>query len=137
MLGEYLISYHAIAEEMLDSYIQEAKADGKRLGEFLLGKGIISREMLYRCLADQYDAPIVRIKAEDVDARVFAKFDRGEMLRLHAIPYMESVSGHVLVVATSDPASLYFSLELFDARVVLMTVFYEDDFFEIYEYLTG
>lgn len=103
-LGEMLIQDQLISLSQLTEALNFQKADARRLGEILLDKGWIDDDRLTKSLAEMFQIPYRRIKAEDVSSAALEKISR-ELMDVHQILPL-SIEGRQLTVAINDPLNL-------------------------------
>ena len=58
-LGEALVLSNAITEEQLQQALEEQKTSGKKLGELLIDKGLITEDLIAQILGAQLGYPII------------------------------------------------------------------------------
>lgn len=101
-LGQRLLAKGAIAQIQLDTALSKQKASGELLGQILLSQGVITEEVLYQVLAEQFDA---RFLAEPSGFQptedILGCMLRSDALRLSAVP-IDETPNHIMIL-TSDP----------------------------------
>jgi Type II secretion system (T2SS), protein E, N-terminal domain len=102
-LGTLVFRAGLLPEEQLEEALQEGMKTGKRLGEILLERGLVSETDLGRLLAAQKGLPFVELDPSALDPTAPPLFP-AEKARLHgALPV--GFEGGVPVVAVADPTN--------------------------------
>jgi hypothetical protein len=102
-LGTLLFRAGLLPEEKLEEALQEGIKSGKRLGEILLERGLVSENDLGRLLAGQKGLPFVELDPNAIDPTA-PPLLHSEKARLHgALPV--GFEGGVPVVAVADPSN--------------------------------
>ena len=106
-LGEYLIQEGYITQLTLDKALELQKATGKRLGDILVGGGMISGEQIAVALSKQLGLPRVDLNAVEVPEEVL-RLVPAQVLRRHGvIPVgFKPNAPNTLLLAMSDPMDL-------------------------------
>src|SRR5688572_30670495 len=84
-LGEILLSHGLLTEEELESALAERGAKGGQLGEVLVQLGFVDEETLLRCLGQQLQIPVVRLRDGLVDPAVVKVLPRTKAEALCAL----------------------------------------------------
>jgi MshEN domain len=100
-LGDMLVGKGLITEEQLNEALVESRASGERLGEVLLDRKWIFEDELARTLAGQLNLPYVNITASGVDRSVAGMLPASIGRRFAAIPI--GVRAGSIRVAFADP----------------------------------
>jgi type IV pilus assembly protein PilB len=103
-LGEILLSHGLLTEEELESALAERGAKGGQLGEVLVQLGFVDEETLLRCLGQQLQIPVVRLRDGLVDPAVVKVLPRAKAEALCALALFQ-VRG-TLTVAMAEPQNL-------------------------------
>lgn len=113
-LGEALTSQSAISEEELSRMLSIQKASGGRLGDILIGEGVINAYVLAKALSLQMQKPFVDILEEDVDPSLLDDQARNDYLELTLIPWRKD--NEVTLIATSEisPAHVQWAKKHYD-----------------------
>ncbi len=102
-LGTLIFRAGLLPEEKLEEALQEGMKSGKRLGEVLLERGLVSENDLGRLLAGQKGLPFVELDPNAIDPTA-PPLLHPEKARLHgALPI--GFEGGVPVVAVTDPSN--------------------------------
>lgn len=102
-LGTLVFRAGLLPEEQLEEALQEGMKTGKRLGEILLERGLVSETNLGRLLAAQKGLPFVELDPSALDPTAPPLLP-AEKARLHgALPI--GFEGGVPVVAVADPSN--------------------------------
>jgi len=104
MVGEVLLSEGLISEDQLSVALSEQRSSGMKLGEMLVGQGVISGSTLVRSLANALGVKGVLLRHGLIDPALLHLIGAEEAERLVAIP-MFRVHG-TLTVAMAEPQSL-------------------------------
>jgi hypothetical protein len=102
-LGTLIFRAGLLPEEKLEEALQEGIKSGKRLGEVLLERGLVSENDLGRLLAGQKGLPFVELDPSAVDPTA-PPLLHPEKARLHSALPIGFESG-VPVVAVTDPSN--------------------------------
>jgi type IV pilus assembly protein PilB len=102
MLGWILVKRGLITAERLDAALDEVKATGLRLGEFLISRGWLFEGDLARALAMQFEIDYIDLTVQSVDPYVAAMLPLEVARRMFAVP-VRWVGEDRIVVAVADP----------------------------------
>ncbi|RMH58950.1 MAG: hypothetical protein D6679_03125 [Candidatus Hydrogenedentota bacterium] len=113
-LGTLLLRAGVITSEQLDRALEKVKKSGRRLGEVLVGDGIVSEERIQNFLSIQMGIPPVQLENTFIDPAVARSIPEKFARRYGVIPLYrsETTEGQVVVVAMADPANLLIQDEL-------------------------
>lgn len=103
-LGDILVGKGVITKNELDDALQIQATTGDRLGQILVSRGSINRLALSEALADQFMLPHINLKLESVDPETTKLLDQATCLRLGCIPVRQE--GNKVVVALTDPTQI-------------------------------
>ncbi len=94
-----------VSAEALDAVLREQPTDGRRLGEILVGRGLVDDAHLTQILSHQLALPWVSLAKVGVDPALLALVPRALAERHLIVPvYLRREGdGSVLYVATDDP----------------------------------
>jgi type IV pilus assembly protein PilB len=112
-LGQVLVQMGILSPPELEAAVARQRADGRRLGEMLVGEDRITREQLAQAVAMQLGLKAFDLTA-GMDPRLAGLIDERTARRLQAVPVRVDPDGR-LVVAMADPANL---LALDDLRIL-------------------
>lgn len=104
MVGEVLLSEGLISEDQLSRALSEQRSTGVKLGEMLVGQGVISGSTLVQSLAKSLGVKGVLLRHGLIDPALIQLIGAEEAERMLAIP-MFKVHG-TLTVAMAEPQSL-------------------------------
>ncbi|MEM9374313.1 MAG: ATPase, T2SS/T4P/T4SS family, partial [Planctomycetota bacterium] len=104
LVGEVLLSEGLISEDQLSLALSEQRTSGMKLGEMLVGQGVISGSTLVRSLANALGVRGVLLRHGLIDPSLLQLIGAEEAERLLALP-MFRVHG-TLTVAMAEPQSL-------------------------------
>jgi type IV pilus assembly protein PilB len=103
-VGEALLEEGALTEEQLAGALAEQRSTGQRLGETLVGQGVINTATLVRALSRQLGVPGCQLRHGLIDPALLPLIGEDEAERLKVIP-MFKVKGE-LTVAMAEPHAL-------------------------------
>ena len=111
-LGALLVREGFLTDGDLDTALaQQRVSPSHRLGEILVEKGIVTRSVVARLVAEQYELPYVELGARDVDPEVARRLPEEIARRLSAVP-VAVLDDASVEIAISDPTSAVYSDEL-------------------------
>ncbi len=99
----------AILDEQRDS--RQQRITGRRLGELLVARGVVTETQVAKLVAEQYELPFVELEATDIDLKVASLLAEDLARRFSAIP-ISSLPDGSLLLAIADPGTVIFSDEL-------------------------
>lgn len=100
-LGEMLVEKGALSEEQVTEALEQARQQGVRLGEALVGMGYIGTDALSYTIAEQYGQRPMELHPSMVDGQLLGHFDADLLSRHEMLPLIELEDELVVVVA--DP----------------------------------
>jgi hypothetical protein len=100
-LGTLIFRAGLLPAETIESALEEGVKTGKRLGEILTERGLISEVDLARLLAGQKGLEFVTLREQIVDPSAAALFTEEQARLFRALPY--AFDGELPVVAIADP----------------------------------
>lgn len=103
-LGELLVRLGKLTPEQLSMALEEQQRRQEPLGQVLLQKGWIRESELYQALADQQRAPLISLKAVEVQPEALNLLDRRFAREKQVLPLR--LDGARLHVAMAHPADL-------------------------------
>ena len=112
-LGELLLGRGLLTPDQLETALTQQRRTGERLGRVLLTLGFVRRLDLGRTLADRWGRPFVMIEAALVDPVAAQRFPLEATLRLRAVP-LHLADTRVVVATAEEP-----SAELLDTIAVV------------------
>ncbi|HEY3313988.1 MAG TPA: ATPase, T2SS/T4P/T4SS family [Bacillota bacterium] len=104
-LGDILIEAKLLTPAQLESALEVKKASGSRLGEVLVGLGIVADVDIAQALAKQLSVPYVSSEEVAVDPEVAKIISEQSARRYWAVPVAKE--GNVITVAMSDPLNVF------------------------------
>src|SRR4249920_1030072 len=116
-LGVLLLRDGFATKEHLEAILDEQPdtlqhgISGRRLGEILVERGVVTETQVARLVAEQYELPFVDLDTSDIDLRVATLLSEELARRFSAVPISSRPDGSVLL-AIADPGSVVFSDEL-------------------------
>ncbi len=109
-LGELLVGKGLLDIDSLDQALTEQKRSGERLGEVLLKMGAIGEESLMRTLAEQLAIPFETLADRAIERRVIESVP-ARLVNLYEVVPLER-QGNTLRVAMCDPLDIHVLDEL-------------------------
>jgi type II secretory ATPase GspE/PulE/Tfp pilus assembly ATPase PilB-like protein len=105
-----------VSKEILELVLSEQgdarqRLTGRRLGEILVERGLVTPTQVARLLAEQYELPYLDLHVDDLDPRVTFRLNEDAARRFSALPVGTRPDGSI-VLAIADPATVVFSDEL-------------------------
>jgi hypothetical protein len=100
-LGTLIFRAGLLPAETIESALEEGVKTGKRLGEILTERGLISEVDLARLLAGQKGLDFVTLREQIVDPAAASLFTEEQARLFRALPY--AFDGELPVVAIADP----------------------------------
>lgn len=100
-LGEILIGKGLISFERLEQALDEQKNSSKSLGEILIDKGYVTEADLMDGLAKQYNLPYVRLSNYEINPDVASRIPLDALKKYCVFPI--DIDNNMLVVATANP----------------------------------
>jgi hypothetical protein len=100
-LGTLIFRAGLLPAETIESALEEGVKTGKRLGEILTERGLISEVDLARLLAGQKGLEFVTLREQIVDPAAAALFTEEQARLFRALPY--AFEGELPIVAIADP----------------------------------
>jgi len=108
-LGEILIGWGVVSQQQLDNALVKAKSSGKRIGEVLVEMNAASEDQIAKALANQFSLEFVDLTANGVAGQINPKLIPEDLIKKHLILPLSKV-GNKMQLITHDPSDL----ELFD-----------------------
>ena len=99
----------AILGEQRDS--RQQRITGRRLGELLVVRGVVTQAQVAKLVAEQYELPFVELEETDIDPKVAVLLSEDLARRFSAVPINFLPDGSLLL-AIADPSTVIFSDEL-------------------------
>ncbi len=99
----------AILDEQRDS--RQQRITGRRLGELLVERGVVTQAQVAKLVAEQYELPFVELEETDIDLKVAVLLTEDLARRFSAVPINFLPDGSLLL-AIADPGTVIFSDEL-------------------------
>ena len=106
-LGEALVLSNAITEQQLEEALEEQKTSGKKLGEILVDKGLITEELIAQILGAQLGYPIIDLQNITISPEVQGLVPSSVLKKSQVLPieYAED-NMNILRVAMANPLDL-------------------------------
>jgi len=99
----------AILDEQLDA--RQQRISGRRLGEIVVERRLVTTDQVAKLVAEQYELPFVDLDIADIDLEVAVLLNEELARRMSAIPIGVRPDGSYLL-AIGDPSTVVFSDEL-------------------------
>ena len=100
--GEILLDAGLVNEDQIMDAIEfQEKMQSKRLGEFLIEKGILREKELYISLAEKFRIPFIDLRQQKVSRKTLTLLPREIVLQFKVLPL--ALKDSTLVVATLSP----------------------------------
>jgi len=100
--GEILLDAGLVSEDqIMDALDFQEKMKSKKLGEFLVEKGIIREKELFISLAEKFRIPFIDLRQQKISRKILALLPRELVLRFKVLPI--SLKDSTLVVAVPSP----------------------------------
>jgi type II secretory ATPase GspE/PulE/Tfp pilus assembly ATPase PilB-like protein len=96
----------AVLREQSDS--RQQRLSGRRLGEILVARGLVTEAQVAKLIAEQYELPFVEIETSDIDLKVARRLSEETTRRFSVMPISERPDGSLLLVV-ADPATVLLS----------------------------
>jgi len=100
-IGEILHDRGDITLGQIAYIVEKQKTDQQRFGELCLQDGLISENILYSALADQFGLEFIDLSSFRLDDSILSMFPADIIYRYSFIPV--EMQGDTLVIAVSDP----------------------------------
>jgi type IV pilus assembly protein PilB len=116
-LGVLLMRDGLVSKEELEAVLREQsdsrqqRVSGRRLGELLVARGVVTQTQVAKLVAEQYELPFLEVDTADIDLKVAGLLSNEVARRFSALPISDWPDGSILV-AVADPANVLFSEEL-------------------------
>lgn len=116
-VGQILRERELVTDEQLNETLHLQRKQGSRMGDIMVGEGVLGYLPLYAALAEHYDLPFVDLLKEPPDAALFAQQDFEDYLRLRALPWRR-IDGHMqVVICDKNPDVLRWAEKQFGKNV--------------------
>lgn len=100
-LGSILLRSQIITEDELKAALEEQINSGSRIGEALIGLGVVTQEDIDWALSNQLNIPYVRLKKENIGRMAVERVPASLARRYNLIPLF--LTGDDLSIAIADP----------------------------------
>ena len=104
-IGEILVGKGLITAEQLSKFLRSQRETSKPLGQLLLEEEIITRDELTAVISEQLGIPHIWIRKGLVDPRIVHILPKEKALHFEVIPMFRV--NNVLTLATSDPHAFF------------------------------
>lgn len=96
-LGDFLIEMHLISETELQKALKLQQDEKKRLGEVLIGHGMITELNLCQALSEQLECPIIEPDLKIIDKKLLTMASVSYMKKSLFIPFSKSEDGTTVI----------------------------------------
>lgn len=103
-LGDYLLDEGIISKEQLDAALAEQKTNGGFLGQILVRQGVVKQEDVASCLVKQCKIPHLSLLDYEVGSDVIELIPKAICEKHHLLPIDKL--GRILTVAMVDPLDI-------------------------------
>jgi type IV pilus assembly protein PilB len=104
-IGEILVGKGLITAQQLSEFLRTQKGTSKPLGQLLLEEDILSREELTEIIGEQLGIPHIWLRKGLVDPRIVHVLPKEKALHFQVIPMFKI--NNLLTLATSDPHAFF------------------------------
>ena len=104
-IGEMLLGAGLISEQQLSQALEEQKRSGRRLGRVLIESGLIEETRLARLLAEQLGIEFVDLRSLTIDASVARRLPERHARRYRAL-VLAAIPNGALRLGMADPTDL-------------------------------
>ncbi|MBY0312833.1 MAG: Flp pilus assembly complex ATPase component TadA [Phycisphaerales bacterium] len=104
-IGEILLGWGLINQKQLDEGLAKAQSSGKRIGEALVELGFVKDDQIAKALAHQHGMEYVDLAAANMTGKVDGKLIPEELIKKHLILPLAKVSGRLQLVI-HDPTDI-------------------------------
>ena len=105
LVGEILIQHGWLNWEQLDNALAVQKDNNRRLGEILVGNGLVARESLYEALGIQAGMRFVDIRSLTIPMDIIQTVPKRLAYEHHIMPLIQK--NETLVIAISSPTDVW------------------------------
>ncbi|EXG79906.1 glycosyltransferase family 2 protein [Cryptosporangium arvum] len=102
-IGELLVGAGHLTPEQLDWALTTQRRTGSRLGAILVATGLVRRQVLYRLLADRWDAPFVDVAGSSLDPTLLGRVTPEALAEEGWIPTRRGPDGAPVVATVERP----------------------------------
>ena len=110
-VGALLVRDGLISEADLEAALVAQRGSGKRLGEVLVERGMVTRTQVARVLAEQHELPFIELAESEVQVEAATLLTEDLARRYSALP-VSILPDDSLLVAVADPTNVMHSDEL-------------------------
>jgi type IV pilus assembly protein PilB len=110
-LGALLVRDGLVTEADLEAALVQQRGTGKRLGEVLVERGMVTRTQVARVLAEQHELPFIELAESEVQVEAATQLPEDLARRYTALP-VSALPDDSLLVAVADPTNVLHSDEL-------------------------
>ena len=132
-LGDILVGQGVLSQDSLMSALQDQHQSGRRLGQILLDRQLISREDLVQALGNQYRMPSIDLSRYQLESEVVHEMSHEVAAKYIAIPISRSPETLTVAIAEPSPEKIGELAAQFDIPLAFMVA--DEDY--IKEAITG
>jgi len=103
-LGDILVGRGIVTQEQINDVLARTDGRQKRIGELLMSEGMITEDILAKTLAEQRDLRYIDLTDFHINPKFFEKITVDLMQRYQFVPVEDA--GEALVVAMTDPNNI-------------------------------
>ncbi len=103
LLGELLNKMGIISDDQLNEALQEQRKTGKKLGQILIKKGVITSSILIDSLCVQLGIAKIHPKKDQVDKNLLNKANHAYFQKKRIVPLHLDTEKRILTVVMEDP----------------------------------
>jgi MSHA biogenesis protein MshE len=104
-LGDLLVQEGIISQGQLEDALKAQEESGKKLGQILVDRGLISEKRLLQFVADQLDIPYIDLSQYQVDPQAAHALSESQARRFRALPLKKTGDGRYQV-GMADPTNV-------------------------------
>ena len=104
-IGEILLGWGLITQKQLDDALAKAQSSGKRIGEALVDMGFVKDDQVAKALAHQHGMEYVDLAAAGVAGKIDAKLMPDDLIKKHMVLPLSKQGGRLQLVV-HDPLDL-------------------------------
>ncbi len=120
-LGDFLVSSGQISVAQLDEALRAQQKSGEKVGQILVGQGIIDEQALTQALSSMHGLPVVNLHREDVEVDSLVLIDEA-FARANVVVPVKLVGDELLVAAAEPSATLRQRLAELTGRKITMQI---------------
>jgi len=103
-IGDILVEQGDLTIGQVAYLVEKLKSTSLRFGELALQEGLVSEDLLYQALAQQFGLEFINLSAYKLDEHILALFPADIIYRYAFVPL--EIVDNILVIAISDPTDV-------------------------------